>query len=51
MGLEEIFTINADFSGMLENKLVEQGLYVNKIVQKTFIEVNEEGSEVAAATG
>ena len=45
MGMSEMFSDNADFSGITEN-----GLKVSRVIQKTFIEVNEEGSEAAAAT-
>nr|AWD77173.1 serpin [Anatolica polita] len=46
MGLGEIFDQSkANFRGM-----IGQDLYVSKVVQKAFIEVNEEGAEAAAAT-
>ena len=49
LGLGEIYDRSAaNFSGMITSK---EPLHVSKVIQKAFIEVNEEGSEAAAATG
>ena len=51
MGLSLIFDAsNADLTGLNVNP-EEKSLHVDKVMQKAFIEVNEEGTEAAAATG
>ncbi|XP_045697677.1 leukocyte elastase inhibitor-like [Phyllostomus hastatus] len=46
LGVEDLFNSKADLSGMSGTR----DLFISKIIHKSFVEVNEEGTEAAAAT-
>ncbi|KAG0560243.1 hypothetical protein M758_10G160400 [Ceratodon purpureus] len=50
LGLTLPWGSQADLSDMVESSMVGKSLYVSNMYHKTFVEVNEKGTEAAAAT-
>lgn len=48
LGITKMFNDGAEFDNLLESP---EGIFVSKVLHKATIEVNEEGTEAAAATG
>uniref|UniRef100_A0A8D0T1X7 Leukocyte elastase inhibitor n=1 Tax=Sus scrofa TaxID=9823 RepID=A0A8D0T1X7_PIG len=46
LGVQDLFGSRADLTGMSEAR----DLFISKVIHKSFVEVNEEGTEAAAAT-
>jgi serpin B len=47
MGMGQAFTGAADFSGMTGRR----DLFISAVIHQAYVDVNEEGTEAAAATG
>ena len=47
MGMTDALSDKADFSGMLGNR----DLFLSAVIHQAYVDVNEEGTEAAAATG
>lgn len=51
MGMTQIFSQNADLSGLLAEGDTGEPLKVTKVIHKAIIEIHERGAEASAATG
>lgn len=50
MGLAELFSSSANFSLMVENANKSNRLFINNIIQKAYIEIDEDGAGGIIAT-
>lgn len=51
LGMSLPFEPSADFTGIADAKALPDGLYIADVIHKTFVAVDEEGTEASAATG
>ncbi|XP_062861136.1 neuroserpin [Trichomycterus rosablanca] len=51
LGIKSIFTKDADLSAMTSNSAEGKNMFIAKAVQKSYLEVTEEGAEGAAGSG
>ncbi len=52
MGMADAFDAqNADFSGIVDQEETDEDLFIHEVFHDTFVAVDEEGTEAAAATG
>lgn len=49
--MTEMFTPKADFSGLFESQQTNEPLYVSDVIHKTYIDINEVGTDAYSATG
>lgn len=49
--MTEMFTPKADFRGLLESRPTGEPLYFSNVIHKTFIDINEVGTDAYSVTG
>ncbi len=50
LGMKKAFEPTADFSNIAVNESGRSSLYISEVIHKAYVDVNEEGTEAAAAT-